>query len=128
MNGKENPTNQKGTCLMKNASLSTIYTTLTNVGFENKDAIMEELYAEIHRGDTRKAANAAIYDTVWPIVAEALGQTTNPVTVAELWEAVKDADEAADFTKNKLSYGLTHQWADKVNKIEGKVNAYTLKA
>lgn len=113
---------------MKNASLSTIYTALTSVDFKDKDAIMEELYAEIHRGDARKAANAAIYDTVWPVVAEALGQTTNPVTVAELWEAVKDVVGPAAFTKNKLSYGLTHQWADKVNKIEGKVNAYTLKA
>ena len=113
---------------MKNASLSTIYTALTSVDFENKDAIMEELYAEIHRGDARKAANAAVYDTVWPIVAEALGQTENPVTVAELWETVKDTVDTSAFTKNKLSYGLTHQWADKVNKIEGKVNAYTLKA
>ena len=127
MNGKENPPNQKGTCLMKNASLSTIYTTLTNVDFENKDAIMEELYAEIHRGDARKAANAAIYDAAWPIVAEALGQTTDPVTVAKLWEAVKDAVDTSTFTKNKLSFGLTNQWADRVNKIEGKVNSYTLK-
>ncbi len=116
---------------MKNASLSTIYTTLTNVDFENKDAIMEELYAEIHRGDARKAANAAIYDAAWPIVAEALKETANaeyPVTVARLWDAVKDAVDTSTFTKNKLSFGLTNQWADRVNKIEGKVNSYTLKA
>lgn len=112
---------------MKNASLSTIYTALTSVDFENKDAILAEIYAELHRGDAVKAAKAVVYETAKPIVFDALSLTSNPVTLAELWDAIA-GNAPEDFTKSKLSYALTHQWADEVVKVEGKVNAYTLKA
>lgn len=107
---------------MKNATLSTIYTALTNYGFDNAE-VMDELSRELHRGDAVKAAKAAVYDAAWPIVEEILSQTTAPLAVSEIWEAM-EGEVPDGFTKSKLSYGLTHQWADLVVKVEGKVNTY----
>ena len=107
---------------MKNATLSTIYTALTNYGFDNAE-VMDELSRELHRGDAVKAAKAAVYDAAWPIVEEVLSQTTSPLAVSEIWEAM-EGEVPDGFTKSKLSYGLTHQWADLVVKVEGKVNTY----
>ena len=49
-----------------------------------------------------------------------------PATVADIYgEAEKELPE--NFSKNRVSYGLTHQWADRVVKTEGKVNLYSVK-
>ena len=107
---------------MKNTTLSTIYTALTNYGFDNTE-VMDELNRELHRGDAVKAEKAALYEAAKPIVFASFAQTDAPLTVAEIWENVED-EVPAGFTKSKLSYALTHQWATEVEKVEGKVNAY----
>ena len=107
---------------MKNSTMNTIYTALTNYGFAD-EAVLTELYNEIHRNDKVKAEKASIYEAAKPIVFAQFGLTEVPLTVAELWEAI-EGEVPEDFTKSKLSYALTHQWAGEVVKVEGKVNAY----
>jgi len=108
---------------MKNSTLSAIYTALTNYNYDNAE-VMDELNREIHRGDAVKVAKAAVYEAAKPVVFEVFAQTDKPLTVAEIWEAIED-EAPEDFTKSKLSYALSHQWASEVTKVEGKVNAYT---
>lgn len=109
---------------MKNATLSTIATILTNVDFEGKDEILAEVNKDLHRGDAVKAEKAQAYDTAWPIVRETLSACENGATVAEIFESIGEIA----LTKGQLSYALNHQWADRVVKTAGKVNTYALKA
>lgn len=109
---------------MRKTTLSTIATILTNIDFENKTEIMDELMKDINRGAEVKAAKAAEYDVAFEPVMDVLRSTSAPLTVAEIYDACVGLPEG--FTKNKVSYGLTHNWADRVVKIEGKVNTYRL--
>lgn len=107
---------------MKNSTMNTIYTALTNYGFTD-ETVLTELYNEIHRNDKAKAEKASVYEAAKPIVFAQFELTEVPLTVAELWEAI-EGEVSEDFTKSKLSYALTHQWAGEIIKVEGKVNAY----
>lgn len=109
---------------MRKTSLATIRTALDSIDFENKDAIMEELDKELNKGVAERNAKTAEYENAFECVRKAMGMTTSPLTVAEIFEACEELPEG--FTKNKVSYGLTHYWADRVVKIEGKVNTYRL--
>lgn len=108
---------------MKNSTLSTIYTALLDAGYESTDPVMTEIEKELHRGDAVKAEKAAVYEAAKPVVFAVFEQTDSALTVAEIWEAIED-EVPAGFTKSKLSYGLTHNWANEVVKVDGKVNAY----
>ena len=106
--------------------MNAIYATLSAVEFENKPAVMEALEKELHRNDRVKAEKEAAYIAAKPVVLEALRIAEKPATVAEIFaECEKGLPEG--FTKNQISYGLTHYWTDSVVKIEGKVNTYQLK-
>lgn len=108
---------------MKVSTLSAIYTALTNYGYAN-ETVMTDLYAEIHKGDKVKAEKAALYEDAKPIVFGVFALTDKPLPVAEIWESI-EGEVPEGFTKSKLSYALTHQWADEVVKVTGKTNAYT---
>ena len=111
---------------MKNSTMNAIYTTLTSVDFENKTAIMDELYNELHRNDDAKNARLAEYESACDAVMEAIRVAGVPVSVADIFaEAQKSLPEG--FTKNKVSYGLRNYWKDKVVVESGKVNLYSLK-
>ena len=106
---------------MKKATMNAIIATLNAIDFENKDAIMAELNAEINRGADAKAQKWAEYDAVKPVVLDALSDT--PVTITELYDAVRD--ELPDgFTRGKLQYAVTKLWVDEIVKIDGKPNTY----
>ena len=49
------------------------------------------------------------------------------MTIAQLFEACKN-ELPEGFTKARVQYGITHQWAENVVKTEGKVNSYSLRA
>ena len=106
---------------MKKATMNAIIATLNTIEFENKDAIMAELNAEINRNAEQKAQKAAEYDAVKPIVLSALSDT--PVTVAELYDAVHD-ELPSGFTRGKLQYAVTRLWTDEIVKIDGNPNTY----
>lgn len=84
-------------------------------------AARDELVAELDKGAKKAEANRAIYDEIHNAVIEALTHASAPVTAQEL------ADETG-YAKGKIVYGLTNYWAGEVEKIEGKVNSYAIKA
>lgn len=105
---------------MKRTTLIAIKNALTGYGYMDSE-VLSELNREITRGDAQKEANQAIYNEMFNAVVKALTSAENPVTAQEL------ADETG-YPKGKIVYGLSHYWGEEIEKIEGKVNTYTLKA
>jgi len=112
---------------MRKNTLTAIMNYLTeNLSYadENEKEFLQttiaELEAELGKGKAKADANRAVYAEIHDKVIAALKSATAPVTAQEL------ADETG-FAKGKIVYGLTHYWTDEVEKIEGKVNSYTLK-
>ena len=123
--GKLKP-NQKGTKTMTKNTMKAILTALDTIDFENKTEIMAEIEKELNRGAAEREAKAAEYEAAWPVVAEGLRVIGNPVGVTDLFDEIEKALPNG-FTKGRLTYGLTHQWADRVVKTEGKINLYAIK-
>ena len=111
---------------MTKNTMKALYAALTNVDFAEKEAVMAELEKELHKGEAEKAAKAAEYEAAWPAVAEGLRVIGTPVSVTDLFAEI-EGELPEGFSKNRLSYGLTHQWAERVVKTEGKVNLYSAK-
>ena len=84
------------------------------------DAV-DEMKAELAKNEAKAQANRDLYATAHDVVIGAL--TDKPVTLAELWEAVKGTVPEG-MTKSKVQYALRELWATEVVKIEGKVNEY----
>ena len=105
---------------MKKVTLIAIKNALTGYGYMDSE-VLSELNREITRGDAQKEANQAAYVKIHDAVIKALTSAENPVTAQEL------ADETG-YPKGKIVYGLSHYWGEEIEKIEGKVNTYTLKA
>ena len=108
---------------MKKATLKTIYETLKDMDYDPE--ILEELNAELTKGEAAKAANAAVYEAAKPVVFGELSKATEAVTIGELYEAVEN-ELPEGFTKGKLQYAITRLWIDELERVEGKVNAYKL--
>lgn len=90
--------------------------TVTNI-----DEIKISLEAELRKDEEKAQANRELYATTHDVVIGAL--TDKPVTLAELWETVKDK-VPKDMSKSKVQYALRELWFAEVVKIEGKVNEY----
>ena len=105
---------------MKKNTIETLVAYLNGATVTNLDEIKTELEAELEKGKAKADANRAVYAEIHDGVIDALKSATEPVTAQEL------ADETG-FAKGKIVYGLRNYWADEVEKIEGKVNSYTLK-
>ena len=110
---------------MKKTSYETIYAFLTASNFDNAE-VMADLEKEINRGAEAKARKANEYDIAKVVVFETLRSAGKPVTVAEIFEDC-ESNLPDGFTKARVQYGLTHQWADEIVKTEGKVNSYSLR-
>jgi len=110
---------------MKKTSYEAIYNALTAINYDNAE-VMEDLRKELNRGAEAKAKKASEYDQAKPFVFEALRVAGKPVTVAEIFEHCEN-ELPEGFTKARIQYGLSHQWAEEVVKTEGKVNSYQLK-
>ena len=108
---------------MKKATLETIRTALFDAGYESTNPIIEELTAEINKGEEQKEKNAAVYASFHDIVMNALSETTAPVTIAELWGAIED-EVPEGVTKGKVQYAVTRLWKDEIVKIDGNPNSY----
>ena len=106
---------------MKKNTIETLVAYLNGETVTNLDEIRDELKAELVKGKAKADANRAVYADMHDAVMDVLASATNPVTAQEL------ADETG-FAKGKIVYGLRNYWADEVEKIEGKVNSYTLKS
>ena len=80
-----------------------------------------ELQAELDKNAEKAQANRNLYAAAHDVVIGAM--TDKPVTLAELWETVKDTVPEG-MSKSKVQYALRELWAAEVVKIEGKVNEY----
>ena len=110
---------------MKKTSYEAIYATLTAINYDNAE-VMEDLRKELNRGAEAKAKKANEYDAAKEVVFNTMRLAGKPVTVAEIFEDCQ-SNLPEGFTKARVQYGLTHQWAEEVVKTEGKVNSYSLR-
>lgn len=106
---------------MKKVTLETLVAYLNGATVTNLDEIKAELEAELGRGKAKADANRALYAEMGEAVLKVLASSNDPLTAQDL------ADETG-YPKGKVVYGLSHYWTDSVQKIEGKVNSYVLKA
>lgn len=106
---------------MKKATLETIRTALTDLGYENTE-ILAELDAELNKGAEEKAARAAAYAGIHDIVVDNL--TDTPVCLNDLWPEIEGEITAKGMTKHNVQYALNNLWQDEIVKIAGKPNTY----
>lgn len=112
---------------MKRNTIQSLVSYLNGETVTNIDEIRAELVAELNKSAEAKAAKNATYDAAWEVVRSVFALTTAPLTVAEITEEAVDDDRLPEgFGKGRILYGLNHQWADRVVKIEGKPNTYRL--
>lgn len=107
---------------MKKNTMNTILSLIANIDTPEAEEVRSELKAELNKGAEKAQANRELYERAREVVLSELGET--PVTVTELYEAVKDSLPEG-FTKAKVQYALGHYWETDVVKHEGKVNSYT---
>ena len=105
---------------MKKATMNTILSLIATIDTPEAEEVRAELNAELNKGAEKAQANRELYDAAKSAVLDALSDT--PVTLAELYEEVKDK---VNLSKAKIQYALTHYWESEVVKHEGKVNTYT---
>ena len=106
---------------MKKNTMNTILSLIATIDTPEAELVRDELTTELNKGAEKAEANRKVYEAAQEVVLNALTET--PVTISELYEEIK-GKLPAGFSKSKLQYGFTRYWADKVSKVEGKVNAY----
>ena len=112
--------------------IEALYNVLNNYADMDMETrlILEDMVAQFEQKEekakSKRVEKAATYDAAWPVVAEAMKTIGTAATVADIFNEC-EPNLADGFTKNRLSYGMTHYWADRVVKTAGKVNTYTLK-
>ena len=112
---------------MKKSTMQSLVSYLEGQTVENIAEIHDELVAELNKGAEKAQANRDLYARAHDVVMGGLAQASAPVTIAELYEAIENKLPEG-FSKGKVQYAITRLWADEVEKTEGKVNTYTLKA
>ena len=106
---------------MKKATLETIRTALTDLGYENAE-VLAELDAELNKGAAEKAARAEAYEGIHRIVVDNL--TDTPVTCADLFGEIEAEVTDKGMTRHNVQYALNNLWQDEIGKIAGKPNTY----
>jgi hypothetical protein len=106
---------------MKKATLETIRTALTDLGYENTE-VLAELDAELNKGAEEKAARAAAYEGIHDVIVDNL--TDTPMTCADLWGEIEGEVSAKGMTRHNVQYALNNLWTDEIVKIAGKPNTY----
>ena len=111
---------------MKKSTMMSLVSYLNGATIDNLDEIKAELEAELNKGAEKAQKNRELYDTAKEIIFGGLRVAGNPVTIAELYEEIKD-ELPEGFGKSKVQYAVTRLWSDEITKTEGKVNAYSIK-
>ena len=112
---------------MKKSTLSALYAFLNGDTSVDLTEARAEITAEYEKQAAKANAKAAEYEAAKPIVLA--GLTSEPQTLAELYEAVKD-NLPDGFTKSRMQYALMHYWGDVTLtvRVDGQPNAYIIKA
>jgi len=105
---------------MKKVSLQSLVSFIDSIDApqEVKD-IRDEIVAELDKGQAKADANRTLYAEMRKQVMETLRTANAPVTAQEI-------ADATGLSRGKIVWGLTHEWADEICKVQGKVNTYTL--
>lgn len=112
---------------MKKSTMIALVSYLNGATVDNLDEIKAELEAELNRNAEKAAANRELYESAKSVIFEGFCVAGTPVTIAELYEEIKDKLPSG-FSKSKVQYAVTRLWADEITKVEGKTNAYTVRA
>ena len=111
---------------MKKVSLQSLVSFIDSIDAPQEILdIREEIVNELAKGEAKAQANRDLYAEAKSVVLGALSDT--PVTIGELYEEIK-GKLPEGFSKGKVQYAITRLWADEVEKTEGKVNSYAIKA
>ena len=114
---------------MKKNTMETLVRYLNGETVDNLDEIKAELEAELAKNAEKARANRDMYAVAHDVVMEHLPVTPARLTVAALWELVKD-EMPEDMSKSKMQYGLRELWSAEVQKFENpkSANEYARKA
>ena len=114
---------------MKKNTMETLVRYLNGETVDNLDEIKAELEAELAKNAEKARANRDMYAVAHDVVMEHLPVAPARLTVAALWELVKD-EMPEDMTKSKMQYGLRELWSAEVQKFENpkSANEYARKA
>lgn len=108
---------------MTKASLTALVNYLNEKNDDYMMDIKAELEKELNRNAEKAQANRDLYAAAHDIVVEAFAHITEPVTISELWEEIKD-NVPEGFAKGKLQYAMTRMWTEDFGHNKGKVNTY----
>ena len=112
---------------MKKSTMNAILSLIASIDTAEAEAVRAELVAELAKGEAKAQANRDLYSVAHDVVISALAKVSAPVTIGELYDEI--ADELPEgMTKGKVQYAVTRLWSDEIEKTEGKVNSYSLKA
>ena len=112
---------------MTKAIMNTILSVVSSIDTPEANAIREAINTELARGEAKAQANRDLYAEAHDVVMEAMSALTAPATIGEIFDEV--APNLPDgMTKSKLQYAITRLWTNEIEKTEGKVNTYSLKA
>lgn len=112
---------------MKKSTMNSILSLIASIDTPEAEAVRTELVAELAKGEAKAQANRDLYSVAHDVVISALAKVSAPVTIGELYDEI--ADELPEgMTKGKVQYAVTRLWSDEIEKTEGKVNSYSLKA
>ena len=113
---------------MRKVSLQSLVSFIDSIDApqEIKD-VRDEIVAELSKGAEKAQANRDLYASAHDIVMEGLRIAGKPVTIGELYESI-EGELPEGFSKGKVQYAITRLWANEVEKTEGKVNSYAIKA
>lgn len=106
---------------MKKSTIETMISYLNGADVDTAE-LRNILQAELDKMTEKARENANAYDNVRDLVLSVM--STTPMTVAEIYDKIS-TDLPEGFSRNKVSYGLLHQWADKVEKHENGKNPNT---
>jgi hypothetical protein len=114
---------------MKKNTMETLVRYLNGETVDNLDEIKAELEAELAKNAEKARVNRDMYATAHDVVMEHLPVAPARLTVAALWELVKD-EMPEDMSKSKMQYGLRELWSAEVQKFENpkSANEYARKA
>ena len=112
---------------MKKSSLLSLVSYINGEAVDNIEEIKAEIEAVLSKGEAKAQANRELYAEAHDVIVDVMKKLTAPASVADIYaEAAPKLPDG--MSKGKIQYAITRLWADEMDKFEGKVNTYSLKA
>jgi len=112
---------------MKKSTMKSLVNYIDTNAIAELADVRAEIVAELAKDEAKAQANRNLYAEAHDVVIEAMSHLTAPAPVSEIYEEVAE-NLPEGFSKGKVQYAITRLWTDEIVKVEGKVNAYALKA